>query len=59
MNCRWCGKDNRRASDWEQKGLRTGAYERLCIRCANWRLRNPYSALLPMRKAKEPAHPEG
>ena len=47
--CRWCGKRNRTASDWEQEGLKGGWY-RLCTRCASSRLRNPWNALLPMRK---------
>lgn len=45
MKCHWCGKPNRRPSDWEQESLKGGWY-RLCVRCANVRLRNPYSALL-------------
>lgn len=48
--CRWCLRRNVRASDWEQEALR-GGWHRLCSRCASVRLRNPYSALLPMRKA--------
>ena len=46
LNCHWCGKRNRKASEWEQEGLKGGFY-RLCVRCANSRLRNPYNALLP------------
>jgi hypothetical protein len=48
--CRWCGKRNRTASDWEQESLKRG-WQRLCVACANKRLKNPYNALLPMRKA--------
>ena len=29
-------------------------YKRLCVRCANRRLNNPYNALLPMRKITTP-----
>jgi hypothetical protein len=47
--CHWCGKRNRTASEWEQEGLKGGWY-RLCVRCASSRLRNPWNALLPMRK---------
>ena len=47
--CRWCGRRNRTASDWEQKNL-SGTWQRLCVRCASSRLRNPWNALLPMRK---------
>jgi hypothetical protein len=54
VKCHWCGKPNRRPSEWEQEGLKGGWY-RLCVRCANVRLRNPWSALLNMRKvAVEP-----
>jgi hypothetical protein len=47
--CQWCFKYNRTASEYEQRTLK-GAWHRLCVRCANIRLRNPYNALLPMRK---------
>lgn len=49
MKCHWCGKDRRRPSGWEQETLK-GAWKRLCVRCANRRLNNPYNALLAMRK---------
>lgn len=49
MNCRWCGRDNRRPSEWEQETL-SGTWSRLCAPCARRRLRNPYNALLAMRK---------
>lgn len=52
--CAWCGKHRRRASDWEQAGI-GGEYKRLCVRCANRRLNNPYNSLLPMRKVAEVA----
>lgn len=48
--CHWCGKTRTRWSDWEQQHLREDAWSRLCNPCATKRLRNPYSALLPMRK---------
>ena len=47
--CTWCGRHNVNASGWEQKGS-SGEYQRLCIRCAGRRLRNPWNALLAMRK---------
>lgn len=50
MFCKWCGKHNRRESDWEQKNIMTKEWLRLCIRCANSRLNNPFNALLPMRE---------
>lgn len=46
--CAWCGK-NRKPSNWEQE-TREGIWKRLCEPCANRRLNNPWSALLPMRK---------
>ena len=49
--CRWCGKQRKKWSDWEQKHT-FGEYSRLCVGCANKRLDNPYNALLPMRKVK-------
>lgn len=51
--CRWCGKRNRTASSWEQRSL-AGVWQRLCVRCANQRLNNPWSALLAMRKVATP-----
>lgn len=45
MKCRWCGKPNRTPSEWEQQNLK-GEWHRLCVRCANVRLRNPYCGLL-------------
>ena len=51
--CHWCGKRNRTASDWEQEGFK--GWYRLCVRCANSRLRNPWNALLPMRKVSADA----
>jgi hypothetical protein len=50
VKCRWCAKSNRRPSQYEQQVLGGEEYARLCVRCANWRLKNPYSALLPMRR---------
>lgn len=50
--CGWCHPPTRRRtanSEWEQKNLR-GEWLRLCNRCANRRLNNPYNALLNMRK---------
>jgi hypothetical protein len=47
--CKWCGKRNRTASDWEQRNL-SGVWQRLCVRCASRRLDNPWNGLLPMRK---------
>lgn len=52
FHCHWCArtyKTQRAASHWEQKTLSTGEYKRLCNRCANRRLNNPYNGLLPMR----------
>jgi hypothetical protein len=53
IKCNWCGKPNRTASDWEQERLR-GGWARLCVRCANRRLNNPFCGLLHMRRI-EPA----
>ena len=47
--CAWCGKNRRSWSDWEQETLRNG-WKRLCALCAKKRLRNPWSALLAMRR---------
>lgn len=47
--CFWCGRHDCAASDWEQEHHAKG-WQRLCGRCANKRLRNPYNALLSMRK---------
>jgi len=52
--CRWCNKPGR-PSDFEQETLGTREWARLCLRCANKRLRNPWSALLPMRKVQADA----
>jgi hypothetical protein len=52
--CHWCGKKNRTPSAWEQKNL-SGEWHRLCVRCANVRLDNPWNALLGMREAVD--HP--
>lgn len=49
MKCPWCGKDRRRPSEWEQQNL-SGIWQRLCVRCANRRLSNPWNALLCMRR---------
>lgn len=52
--CFWCNGRNKQASDWEQEHHAKG-WHRLCKRCANVRLRNPWSALLNKRKvAVEP-----
>lgn len=48
--CRWCGKDRRSWSNWEQQHVTDEYWSRLCSPCANARLRNPYNALLPMRR---------
>jgi hypothetical protein len=48
--CRWCGKEKRRFSEWEQQGITGDTYFRLCVPCANRRLNNPWNALLSMRK---------
>ncbi len=48
FTCQWCNKEGR-ASEWEQRTL-GGEWARLCARCARRRLRNPYNALLQMRK---------
>jgi hypothetical protein len=53
IRCIWCGKPNRTRSDWEQYNHRTQAHQPLCVRCANNRLRNPWNALLPMRRIEE------
>jgi hypothetical protein len=54
VRCRWCGKDRREFSGWEQQHLKTNDYSPLCLRCASKRLNNPFNALLPMRKIGEP-----
>lgn len=51
IRCEWCGKANRTASDWEQERLK-GGWRRLCVRCANRRIGNPWSALLRMRRVQ-------
>ncbi len=48
-HCSWCGKDRVKAPEWEQNHFRNG-WEPLCSYCANKRLRNPFNALLDMRK---------
>ena len=54
VNCTWCWprpRIPRKAnSGWEQRHLSSGEWTRLCNRCANIRLRNPYNALLHLRK---------
>ena len=56
MKCKWCGKDKKSFSEYEQEVLTTGEYHRLCIPCANKRLNNPWNALLSMRKSKDSPH---
>jgi hypothetical protein len=56
IRCRWCGKDRRRPSDWEQQNL-SGDWQRLCARCASRRLASPWSALLTMRRVTPGATP--
>jgi hypothetical protein len=51
--CFWCNRRNKKASDWEQEALGGRGWHRLCQACAGKRLRNPYSALLGMRKAND------
>lgn len=51
--CRWCDRRDVLASEWEQEHL-SGGYSTLCTRCAGKRLRNPWNALLPMRKRAVP-----
>lgn len=48
--CRWCGKDRKSMSDWEQQSIKSDEYFRLCFPCARRRLNNPWNAILPMRK---------
>jgi hypothetical protein len=50
VRCDWCLRRNAIASDWEQQSLRGKLWKPLCRRCANKRFRNPWNALLPMRK---------
>jgi len=52
--CAWCLRCDVLASTWEQKTL-SGVWNPLCRRCAGIRLRNPYNALLGMRKREVPA----
>ena len=51
--CGWClppsGKRRTANSAWEQQNIH-GEWMRLCNRCANRRLDNPYNALLNLRK---------
>lgn len=47
--CLWCGHI-RTESEWEQQRLSVDDWATLCTRCARKRLRNPWNALLPMRK---------
>lgn len=56
--CRWCGKHNRTASEWEQfSTYRDHGWMRLCVRCANRRLNNPWNALMPLRRVGGVDHP--
>lgn len=48
--CDWCYRHDIPASEWEQKPLTDETYKPMCQKCANRRLRNPYNALLPMRR---------
>jgi hypothetical protein len=48
--CVWCGKMRGKFSEWEQLHRAPDGYELLCIPCADERLRNPWNALLHMRK---------
>lgn len=57
--CDWCGTPRRSWSDWEQQGVTDKLWKRLCSRCANRRLDNPWNALLPMRKILTEAIPGG
>lgn len=50
--CVWCGEQRRQWSAWEQEQLQ-GGWARLCQPCFRIRLRNPFNALLPMRKITE------
>jgi hypothetical protein len=50
VRCRWCGKGKKNFSEWEQQHVTTQEYSRLCVPCANKRLKNPWNALLEMRK---------
>lgn len=55
--CRWCGKYNRNASDWEQyNAYRDQGWTPLCVRCANSRLNNPFSTV-KMRRVGEVSTP--
>lgn len=47
--CEWCLKGEITNPEWEQENTR-GEWHPLCKRCAARRLKNPYNALLNMRK---------
>lgn len=49
--CFWCLKDRRAMSEWEQDHHRDG-WQQLCKPCATRRLKNPWNALLRMRKVR-------
>lgn len=49
--CFWCLKVRRAMSEWEQ-GHHHAGWQRLCKPCATRRLRNPWNALLRMRKVQ-------
>lgn len=57
LRCTWCGKDRRAFSEYEQREVTTGEWKRLCRRCANRRLNNPYNALLQMRRITQTEQP--
>lgn len=52
MKCEWCGKIRKKFSDWEQQNMRTHSWNPLCPRCLHRRQKNPYNALLSMRRTK-------
>ena len=55
--CAWCDRERKdRFSDWEQRTL-SGEWKRLCNRCANRRLNNPYNGILPMRMVGKDGKP--
>jgi len=49
MKCKWCLKRELKNPEWEQEDL-DGNWKPLCKPCAEKRLRNPYNALLNLRK---------
>ncbi len=44
--CKYCRRRDPATSDYEQMSLISGEWSRLCLRCADKRLRNPFAGAL-------------